>query len=151
MSIGNTAYAARKVICHAGAITATANGKSIDADGADIVEFFYQFGTTTSGTSGTVTFTFEDSADNSSFAAVSGVTSGALTTDSGGMSAKTVSLSKPTAGLRRYVRVVLTVAGTVSTAATGPANAGGVLIASNRATSLVGATEYTGAFQAPQV
>lgn len=136
MSIENPAFHIKAVPCLAGAITASANGKSIDALGAAAVAFVYQFGTTTSGTSGTVTLSLEESSDDSSFSAISGATTTALTTDSGGQSAKRACVSVSMIGRKRYIRGVLTVAGTVSTAATGPQNAAGVLMAGNLSQSI---------------
>lgn len=136
MSIENPAFLVKAVPCLAGALTATANGKSIDALGAASVAFIYQFGTTTTGTSGTVTFTLEESSDDSSFTAITGAATSALTTDSGGQNAKRVCIPISMIGRKRYIRGVLTVAGTVAVAASGPQNAGGVMLAGNLAQSL---------------
>lgn len=136
MSANAAAYNSLVVPCLAGSLTASANGKSIDTLGCETLTAIYQFGTTTTGTSGTVTLTLEDSADDSSFALITGATSGALTTDAGGMNAKRYALVLNCKGRRRYVRMVATIAGTVATGATGPQNNGGTLIASNRSVSL---------------
>lgn len=136
MSQNNPAYLVKAVPCHAGSQTASSNGKSIDALGAESVAFIYQFGTTTTGTSGTVTFKLQESDDDSSFSDITGATTSALTTDSGGQNAKRLCIPIAMAGRKRYIRAVLTVAGTVATGATGPLNNGGVLLAGNLAASL---------------
>lgn len=136
MSVLNPAFLVKAVPCHAGAQTASSNGKSIDALGAASVAFIYQFGTTTTGTSGTVTFKLQESDDDSSFSDITGATTSALTTDSGGQSAKRICISASMIGRKRYIRAVLTVAGTVSTGATGPLNNAGVLLAGSLANSI---------------
>lgn len=153
MSVNNPIFNNRIVTGICGNLTATKSTVAVDAGGCGAVGFYYSFGTTTTGTSGTVTFTLEESdASGSGFAAISGITSGALTTDSGGMNAKTVALSVSCVGRKRYIRATMTVAGTVATGATGPEFAGGVLIASNPPVSTVGSTAtFTGAHTAPGV
>lgn len=132
MSVNNPAFNTRHVICFGGAVTASKNSTAVDAGGCGSVALVYSFGTTTTGTSGTVTLSLEESdASGSGFAAISGATTAALTTDSGGQNAKKVCISVSCIGRKRYIRAVLTVAGTVSTGATGPEFAGGCLIASN--------------------
>lgn len=152
MTMGNAAYGILAVPCHAGNQTASSNGKSIDTKGAQWCAFIYQFGTTTTGTSGTVTFKLQESSDDGSsdtFADITGATTAALTTDSGGQNAKRICISIPTAGRERYIRAVLTVAGTVATGATGPLNNAGVLLAGNLAQSLTSSSFDT--FIAPVV
>lgn len=137
MARGNPAQKNKIVPCLAGAITASANGKSIDRLGWNELAFVYQFGTTTTGTSGTVTLSLEDSADDSSFTAISGAATSALSTDSGGQNAKRVCIRLLNLdGVRRYVRAVITIAGTASTGATGPQNNAGALILGDPAVTL---------------
>ena len=116
------------------------NGKSIDARGAASVACIYQFGTTTTGTSGTVTLKLQESTDDSAFTDITGATTTALTTDAGAQNAKRVCLSAAMQGRSRYIRCVLTVAGTVATGATGPLNNGGVMLAGALPSSLLAAS-----------
>lgn len=134
MSANAAAYNARIVPCHAGNQTASSNGISIDTLGYETLTFIYQYGTTTTFTSATVDFTLEDSADDSSFAAITGA---AMAQHTSAQNAKRHAIVLNLKGRRRYVRAVLTKGGTtLATAATGPLNNGGVLIATNGAASL---------------
>lgn len=99
------------------AITATTNVyDDIDTQGYQSALVVFKFGTTT-GTSGTATISVSESSagGGSGYSAVSGATSSALTTDSGGQTNKTVAIPLNLIGRKRYLRVVCTVAGTVST------------------------------------
>lgn len=139
MSANAAAFNSKVVPCHAGSQTASSNGKSIDTWGYETLTFIYQFGTTTTGTSGTVTLKLQESSDDGStdtFADITGATTAALTTDTGGQNAKRHAIVLNLKGRERYIRAVLTVANTVNTAATGPLHNAGVLIASNGAVTL---------------
>lgn len=128
MAYKNPALSNKFQVCLAGSLTATTSGRSIDTRGAESLCFFYSFGTTTTGTSGTATIKLQDSADNSTFADITGATTSALSCDSGGQDAKKVLIRLTSLkGRARYIRAVLTEANTINTAATGPENAGGVL------------------------
>ena len=153
MSVNNPIFNTRLVTGICGNLTATKSTVAVDAGDCGAVAFYYSFGTTTTGSTGTVTFTLEESdSSGSNFAAITGVTSGALTTDTGGMDAKKVALSVSCVGRKRYIRATMTVSGTVATGATGPEFAGGVLIASNPPVTTVGSSAtFTGAYVAPGV
>lgn len=140
MSVNNPLHNLRSVICFGGNITATKTSTSVDAGGCGSVALLYDFGTTTTGTSGTVTIKLAESDDNSSFSDISGATTTALTVDGGGQNAKKVCLWVSCVGRKRYIRAVLTVAGTVATGATGPEFAGGVLLATNLPVSRLAST-----------
>jgi len=129
MSVLNPAYSSKVVPCHAGSQTASSNGISIDTLGFHTLAFFYSFGTTTTGTSGTATFKLQESSDNSSFTDITSATTSALTLDTGGQNAKTVCIPLKLIGRKRYIRAVLTIAGTANTGATGPLNNAGALVA----------------------
>jgi len=89
--------------------TANANGTGVDTQGYSNGKVVISAGDIdlTTGDE-TYTFSVEDSADNSSFAAVSGLT----TTVTADNQTKNIRLSNLNLTLRRYIRVVLTVAGT---------------------------------------
>lgn len=134
MSIENPAFHVKAVPCHCGNQTATANGKSIDALGAAAVAFVYQYGTTTTFTAATADWKLEESSDDSNFTAITGA---ALTQHTAVQDAKRFCIAISMIGRKRYIRAVLTKGGTtLATAATGPLNNGGVLLAGNLAQSL---------------
>lgn len=96
--------------------TAAANGKGVDRLGYERALALIHLGAhdRTTGNE-TVTFTVEESADNSSFAAISGATTGAIgnvvpDTDSGNVYMIDIDLSDP--ARLRYIRVASAVAGT---------------------------------------
>ena len=82
------------------------NGQSVDMSGFNAIEYMLSVGA--QGAGGTIDMKLQDSADNSSFADVSGA---ALTqiADTGDNKIYILSCWRPT---RRYVRPVVTVAGT---------------------------------------
>ncbi len=134
MTVENPAFRVKAVPCHAGNQTASSNGKSIDALGAASVAFVYQYGTTTTFTSATADWTLEESSDDSAFTAISGA---ALTQHTTAQDAKRFCIAISMIGRKRYIRAVLTKGGTtLATAATGPLNCGGVLLAGNLSQSL---------------
>lgn len=90
--------------------TTSANGTGVDVRNADDILFVLTNGTT-SGTTPTLDVTVEDSADNSSFAAVSGYAFTQVTAAIAGGSAA-LTLQVPKRAVRRYVRAVATIAGT---------------------------------------
>lgn len=136
MSVNNPAFVNRVVPCHGGNQTATSNGKSIDTLGCQSLLGVYQFGTTTTGTSGTVVINLDESSDDSSFTAITGATTASLVPDTGGMNAKRYGIALNLVGRKRYIRMTVTIGGTVATGATGPLNNAGTLIASNLDVSL---------------
>jgi hypothetical protein len=98
------------------AISATTNVfDDIDTLGYASALVIFKFGTTT-GTSGTATISVSESSagGGSGYSAISGATSSALTTDSGGQTNKTVAIPLNLIGKKRYLRVIFTVGGTVS-------------------------------------
>jgi len=120
-----------------GSITATKTSRTLDCLGCETLSLFYKFGTTTTGTSGTVTISITESSDDSSYAAITGATTAALTLDTGGQNAKQHAIIVNMKGRKRYVRAVYTVSGTVNPVATGEASlAGGFMIATNPAVSV---------------
>lgn len=90
--------------------TASANGTGVDVRNADDVLVILTNGTTT-GTNPTLDVTIEDSANNSSFAAVSGYAFAQVTAAIAGGDAA-LTLQVPKRALRRYIRAVATIGGT---------------------------------------
>lgn len=124
----NPALGVKAVPCHCGNQSASANGISIDTLGYGELAFVYQYGTTTTFTSATADWTLEESSDDSAFTAITGA---ALTQHTTTQDAKRFAIRlKSLVGRKRYIRAVLTKGGTtLATAATGPLNNGGVLLA----------------------
>lgn len=86
--------------------TTSANGTGVDLRGATDVLVILTNGTT-SGTSPTLDVKIQDSADNSSFADVSGLTFSQITA-----AADPATLQVDPRAVRRYIRAVATIAGT---------------------------------------
>jgi len=138
MSLENPIFSVKTVLTLCGNLTATTNGKSIDALGASAVAFVYNYGDTTTFTSATADFKLQESSDDSSYADISGAVMTQHTTT---QDAKKHCLAISMIGRKRYIRPVLTKGGTtLATAATGAANNGGVLLAGNLAQSLTSAS-----------
>lgn len=93
--------------------TSTTNGTGVDLKGATDVLAILNCAAASAGTNPTWDVTIEDSADNSSFAAVSGL---AFTQVTNAASTQTMQID-PRA-VRRYVRAVGTIGGTSSPAFT---------------------------------
>jgi len=142
----NPGYLVKAIPCHGGNQTATSASIAIDTLGFAEVAFVYQFGTTTTGTSGTVTLSLSECATvGGSYTAITGATTAALTTDTGGMNAKRYCvILKTLQGRLRFIKADLTVAGTVATGATGPLNNAGVLLAGTPNTTLAAASYLSG-------
>ena len=137
MSSNAAAFNSKMTNIFGGSITATKTSRTIDCLGCETLTLFYKFGTTTTGTSGSVVISLSHSSDDSSYSAVTGATTATLTTDTGGQDAKQHAIVLNLKGIKRYIRAVYTVAGTVNPVATGEASlAGGFMIASNRSVSL---------------
>lgn len=127
----NPAYLCKIVPCHAGNQTATSASIAIDTLGFGELCFVYQFGTTTTGTSGTVVLSLSECATvGGSYTAISGATTATLVPDSGGLNAKRYCIAlKSLVGRKRFIKADITIGGTAATGATGPLNNAGVLIA----------------------
>ena len=93
-------------------VTATANQTGIDLKGyiGNVLAVLH-CGAATAGTNPTMNVTIEDSADNSTFAAVSGYAFTQVTT-----TASLQQLNVDTRLVRRYIRFVVTIGGTSSPA-----------------------------------
>lgn len=132
MGAQNPGLLVKAIPCHAGNQTATSASIAIDTFGFGEVAFVYQFGTTTTGTSGTVTLSLSECATvGGTYAAISGATTAALVPDTGGLNAKRYLIHlKQLVGRLRFIKADVTIAGTAAaTGATGPLNNAGVLMA----------------------
>ena len=95
----------------------TTDSSAIDTAGFTEAELILSFGTTT-GTSGTATVSLvECDTSGGTYAAISGATTTALTTDSGAQTDKYVSIALSLLGRERYLKVRVVTAGTVNTGA----------------------------------
>lgn len=99
--------------------TASANGTGVDVRGATDILVILTNGTT-SGTTPTLDVKIQDSADNSSFSDVTGLTFAQVTA-----AADPATLQVDPRGVRRYIRAVATIAGTT------PSFTGAVLVQSS--------------------
>lgn len=101
----NLAYGVKKVIALLVGTAGANNGTGVDRAGYDELELLVSTGAATgTPTSFSVDAKIQDSADNSSFADVSGLAITAITADNTTGSVAKIDAS----GLRRYVRVVTT-------------------------------------------
>lgn len=102
--------------------TTVSSATTTDSSAVDTLGFaqghaVLSFGTTT-GTSGTATVSLIASdASGGTYAAISGATTTALTTDSGGQTNKTVSIPFRVIGKNRWIKVRIVTAGTINTGA----------------------------------
>jgi hypothetical protein len=95
----------------------TTDSSEVDARGWKQAHAILKFGTTT-GTSGTATVSvIASDTSGGTYAAITGATTAALTTDSGGQTSKTVSIPIRLVGKNPFLKIRVVTAGTVNTGA----------------------------------
>ena len=95
----------------------TTDSSAIDTQGFTEAQLILSFGTTT-GTSGTATVSLvECDTSGGTYAAITGATTTALTTDGGAQTDKYVDIALSLLGRERYLKVRVVTTGTISTGA----------------------------------
>lgn len=126
------------------ASTAVSSAKGVDTLGYDFATAFFQLGNVTGVASSTLTIIVEESADNSSFAAITGATSGAV--DMSSSATKDYAVFVFTINLKnsnrlRYLRITTT----PSAHAVSPGITGGGIVCTNGGNGIVADSTASGA------
>lgn len=126
------------------ASTAVSSAKGVDTLGYDMATAFFQLGNVTGVASSTLTITVEESADNTSFAAITGATSGAV--DMASSSTKDYAVWVFTINLKNSNRLrYLRIATTPSAHAVNPGITGGGIVCTNGGNGYVADSTTSGA------
>lgn len=124
--------------------TAVSSAKGVDTLGYDTAVAVFQLGNVTGSASHTLTIIVEESADNSSFAAITGATSGAvaLTDNTYDYAIWQFTINLKNSSRLRYLRITTT----PSAHAVSPGISGGLIHCTNGGNGLVPASTTSGAY-----